>query len=189
VHPSKIVQMWRNHHSKISVAASVAIFGVLSAMFFGGYFANKSQPHYQELRDQIRSVKIANDNKINALATEIRKRRVLSPSNYKGTGFAVSSSGYIVTNYHVIGNKYDSLYVQNSAGESFHAIKVYADPTYDVAILKIDDASFNGLPSLPYNFKKMRSDLGEDVFTLGYSEGDAPVMDKGYVSSTCFYPG
>jgi serine protease Do len=29
-HPSLVVRMWRNHHSKISVAASVAIFAVLS---------------------------------------------------------------------------------------------------------------------------------------------------------------
>lgn len=189
VHPSWIVQMWRNHHSKISVAASVAIFAVLTTMFFSGYFANKNQPHYKELRDQIENVKNDNNRKISALATEIRKKRVLSPSNYKGTGFAVSSNGYIVTNYHVIGNKFDSLYVQNAAGESFHAIKVYADPQYDVAILKIDDQSFNGLPALPYNFKRSKSDLGEDVFTMGYSEGDAPVMDKGYVSSTDGFKG
>lgn len=193
VHPSWIVQMWRNHHSKISVAASVAIFAVLTTMFSTGYFSNRNQPHYKELRDQIEGVKQAAkrlDSKTNDLAREIGSRkRMLSPSNYKGTGFAVSSSGYIVTNYHVIGNKYDSLYVQNAAGESFHAIKVYADPTYDVAILKIDDESFNGLPALPYNFKRMKSDLGEDVFTLGYSEGDAPVMDKGYVSSTDGFKG
>src|ERR1700761_9430092 len=32
-HPSRIVQMWRNHHSKISVAASVLLFVIMSVMF------------------------------------------------------------------------------------------------------------------------------------------------------------
>lgn len=193
VHPSWVIQLWRNHHSKISVAASVAIFAVLTGMFFAGYFSNKNQPHYQELRDQIESVKLSNarlDHKANILANEIASRKkMLSPSNYKGTGFAVSANGYIVTNYHVIGNKFDSLYVQNSAGESYHAVKVYADPVYDVAILKIDDESFRGLPSLPYSFKRSKSDLGEVVYTMGYSEGDSPVMDQGYVSSANGYKG
>ena len=92
VHPSWVIQMWRNHHSKISVAASVAIFAVLTGMFFAGYFSNRSQPHYQELRDQIENVKRKNDaldHKTNVLANEIGSRkRILSPSNYKGTGFA-----------------------------------------------------------------------------------------------------
>ena len=186
VHPSWVVQMWRNHHSKISVAASVAIFAVLTGMFFAGYFSNKDQKHYQELREQIEKVKASNarlDHKANVLANEIGKKRILSPSNYKGTGFAVSTNGYIVTNNHVIGDKYDSLYVQNAAGESFHAVKVYADAQYDVAILKIDDKSFKALPALPYSFRKAKTDLGETVYTMGYSEGDSPVMDQGYVSS------
>jgi S1-C subfamily serine protease len=193
VHPAWVIRMWRNHHSKISVAASVAIFAVLTGMFFAGYFSNRNQPHYQELRDQIENVKRKNDaldHKTSVLANEIGSRKKqLSPSNYKGTGFAVSANGYIVTNYHVIGNKFDSLYVQNAAGESYHAIKVYADPEYDVAILKIDDESFKGLPALPYSFKRSKSDLGETVYTMGYSEGDAPVMDQGYVSSANGYKG
>src|SRR5476649_1680521 len=32
-HPSMIVRIWRNHHSKISLAASVAIFAALSTLF------------------------------------------------------------------------------------------------------------------------------------------------------------
>src|SRR5579863_1079506 len=30
IHPSWIVQLWRDHHSKISVAASIAIFAILA---------------------------------------------------------------------------------------------------------------------------------------------------------------
>src|SRR3978361_1309590 len=40
-HPSWIVQLWRNHHSKISVAASIAIFAVICTLFFTGYLTNR----------------------------------------------------------------------------------------------------------------------------------------------------
>lgn len=191
-HPSWIVQLWRNHHSKISVAASVALFALFTAMFFAGYFNNRNQEHYTELRRQIESVKRTTEQRINQSQMQNAvpaPRRHLKPGNYRGTGFALSANGYLVTNYHVIGDKFDSLYVQNSAGESFYTRLVYSEPQYDVAILKIDDSSFRNLPSLPYNFKKIRSDLGENVYTLGYPEGDSPVFDKGYLSSVNGYEG
>src|ERR1700755_266625 len=36
IRPSWIVELWRHHHSKISVAASIAIFAVLGTLFFTG---------------------------------------------------------------------------------------------------------------------------------------------------------
>src|SRR6185312_11862335 len=43
VQPSWVVQLWRNHQSKISVAASIAIFAVLGTLFFTGYLGNREQ--------------------------------------------------------------------------------------------------------------------------------------------------
>src|ERR1700740_559610 len=43
IHPSWVVRLWRNHHSKISVAASLAIFAVLSIFFLTGNFNNDSK--------------------------------------------------------------------------------------------------------------------------------------------------
>ncbi|GAB3928188.1 S1C family serine protease [Mucilaginibacter myungsuensis] len=187
VHPSGIVRMWRNHHSKISVAASIAMFVVVGAMFFTGYFTNKNQPHYQELRGEIGKLRTeVRDQKRgqNALAVEIRKRpKMTTPSNYKGSGLALSTNGYIVTNAHVVGGRFDSLYVQDASGSSYKAKLVYSEPLYDIAILKIIDKSFSELPALPYNFKRNKSEVGEEVYAIGYSEGDSPVFDKGYVSS------
>ncbi|GAB3907346.1 S1C family serine protease [Mucilaginibacter boryungensis] len=191
VHPSWIVQLWRNHHSKISVAASVAIFAVLTTMFFTGYFSNINQPHYQELKTKLDHIEQSThqlSTKTTALASEIHnKKKLLSPGNYKGSGFALSSNGYIVTNYHVVSGKFDSLYVQNAAGDSYRAKLVYTAPQYDIAILKIDDDSFENLPALPYNFRRAKSDVGEEVYAVGYSEGDSPVFDRGYVSSVNGY--
>ncbi len=49
IHPSWIVNLWRNHHSKISVAASIAIFAVLCTMFFTGYLGNR-EVNYRQLK-------------------------------------------------------------------------------------------------------------------------------------------
>ncbi len=192
VHPSWIIQLWRNHHSKISVAASVAIFAVLTTMFLTGYFNNFNQPKYEQLRnklDQVAASTAQLKHTTGALANEIRHPRITAPGNYSGSGFALSTNGYIVTNYHVVSGKFDSLYVQNANGDSYRAKLVYTEPQYDIAILKIVDQDFENLPALPYNFKKSRSDMGEDVFSIGYSEGDSPVMDKGYISSVNGFKG
>jgi len=188
VHPAWLVQMWRNHHSKISVAASVAIFAVLTTMFFTGYFARFNQPGYQQLRntvDQLAASNVRLTKTTGALANVIfhHPPRTTGPSNYTGTGLALSSDGYIVTNYHVVSGKFDSLYVQDADGNPYRAKLVYTAPQYDIAILKIEDTTFENLPALPYNFKKAKSDVGEDVFAIGYSEGVSPVFDRGYVSS------
>jgi len=186
VHPAWIVQLWRNHHSKISVAASVAIFAVLTTMFFTGYFNRFSQPQYQQLSsklDQVAASTAQLKKTTGALAREIHHPRTTGPSNYSGTGLALSSDGYIVTNYHVVSGKFDSLYVRDADGNPYKAKLVYTAPQYDIAILKVDDNQFENLPALPYNFKRAKSDVGEDVFAIGYSEGDSPVFDRGYVSS------
>ena len=113
IHPSFVVQLWRNHHSKISVAASIAIFAILSTLFISGYFTSRNQASYQPLKLEVDQVKKSNDklkSKINELDTKIKvqgssKNNVLIPVKFKGfigSGFALSSNGYIVTNYHVI---------------------------------------------------------------------------------------
>lgn len=194
-HPAWIVRVWRNHHSKISVAASIAIFAVLSTLFFTGYF-NRGEK-YQLLAREVENVKRSNADqktRLNKIENDIRSgngksgqstRPVhvnpINPGKFRGTGFAVTSSGYIATNYHVIVGA-DSVYVQNAAGDAYKAKVVYTEPGYDVAILKITDTTFAGLGALPYNIKRAKSDLGEDVYTLGYPT-DNVVFGPGYLTS------
>jgi serine protease Do len=51
VHPAWIVDLWRHHHSKISVAASIAIFAVLATLFVTGYLNNNSS--YTDMRQEM----------------------------------------------------------------------------------------------------------------------------------------
>jgi serine protease Do len=190
VHPNWVVKLWRNHHSKISVAASIAIFAILSTLYVTGYFTRPAT-NFTALRREMQSIKRTAENaeRTNkALLHDIKSgKRVVAPSKFSGSGFALTSNGYIVTNYHVI-KGFDSLYVQNAAGDEYRAKLIYQEPAYDIAILKIDDTAFTGLASIPYNFRRTRSDVGEDVYTIGYP-GDSLVLGRGYLSSASGYNG
>ncbi|SDD80945.1 Trypsin-like peptidase domain-containing protein [Mucilaginibacter pineti] len=190
IHPNWIVSMWRHHHSKISVAASIAIFAILSTLFFTGKLNNHDSSLVQ-LRDEVSRIKTKTDNldkKTNSFINQAHvKPKITNPGSFRGTGFALSSNGYIATNYHVINNA-DSIYVQNANGESFHAKVVYTEPQYDLAILQINDASFKDLGNVPYNFKRSFSDLGEGVYTFGYPGGEE-VYGPGSLTASTGYSG
>ena len=180
IRQNRLITLWRNHHSKISVAASIAIFTVIMTLFFTGYFQNQ-QSHYNALRRDLENVKRSQNALIRDITGKSQRKTNLSPGNFGGTGFAVNTTGDIITNYHVIEGA-DSVYVQNSNGESYKVTAIYTNKDYDLAVLHITDSSFKHLSALPYAFKKTKADLGEDVITLGYPK-DSVVIGKGYLSS------
>jgi serine protease Do len=181
IHPSFIVRLWRNHHSKISVAASIAIFSVLVTLFYTGYLTNRDQD-YRYLSGEIAQIK-------QQMKTQQRvgMKVPVNPGNIRGTGFAVSSNGCIVTNFHVVRNA-DSVYVQSVDGKSYRAKVLYTEPQNDIAVLQINDTSFKTLGTLPYAFKNSETEIGESVFTLGYPR-DAMVLGPGYLTASTGFNG
>jgi S1-C subfamily serine protease len=97
-----------------------------------------------------------------------------------GTGFLIDTRGYLLTNAHVL--KGTGAVVINEKGEEFNAAILHIDQQRDLAILKIDDSEYEPLRSLPYGIRKGKSDLGEEIFTLGYPRNDI-VYGEGYLSS------
>jgi serine protease Do len=178
IHPSWIIQLWRHHHSKISIAASIAIFAILSTLFITGNLNSNSS--YTELRREVD--KIRYDQKHHPASAGVAPVIRAANDKYRGTGFAITSNGLIVTNYHVISGA-DSVYVQNSAGKSFKVKVLYSEPQNDVAILKITDTTFTGLGAIPYTIKHSESDLAENVYTYGYPQ-DSPVYGDGRLTSS-----
>ena len=55
-----------------------------------------------------------------------------------GTGVVVSENGYIITNQHVVGNKYSTCYITLENGKSYNGNVVWADTDLDLAIVKIN---------------------------------------------------
>jgi S1-C subfamily serine protease len=114
-----------------------------------------------------------------------------------GSGVLISTSGYIITNYHVVDNssRFVVEVVQNSVKKNFKAELITQDKDNDLAILKIKDEQFTGLPALKYSFKENgQLDVGGSVFTIGYPHAltgmgkDAKFTD-GKISAKTGYDG
>ncbi|UCZ53949.1 serine protease [Bacillus shivajii] len=67
---------------------------------------------------------------------------VVRNGNSKGTGFTISEDGHIMTNHHVVDEGFD-ITVTFQEGEAYRADIIESDPDIDIAILKVDDESFN----------------------------------------------
>ena len=183
-HPLWVVRMWRNHHSKISVAASVAILAFLSVLWGAGKF--DSHDNIQALTSKVNQLDRSNAT-LSKSINDIKSQKEKTDVRYSGTGtgFALTSDGILATNYHVIENA-DSVYVQNAEGESFKAKVLYTEPQHDLAILKIADKSFTGLGTIPYSIKRSESPLGERLITYGYPDR-TPTFHTGYLEAKTGY--
>lgn len=111
-----------------------------------------------------------------------------------GTGFFVDAKGYIATNYHVIENasEIEIDLIQKGQRKSYKAKVVSSDKQNDLAVIKIDDQNFRPYSSLPFNFKTQISDIGTNVFALGYPMalsvmGDEVKFTDGKISSRTGY--
>lgn len=117
-----------------------------------------------------------------------------STEEWSGTGFALNN-GYIATNYHVVDNA-KSIKVQGIRGNfniKYNATVVATDKFNDLAIVKINDSRFNGFGTIPYRVKTSTSEVGEDVFVLGYplttTMGDEIKLTTGVISSKTGFQG
>ena len=185
-HPSFIVNLWRKNKAAFAVAASFLVLAFVS--IYSIQHSTKQNGSYEMMRREL--VKIQNSQNRLIRNVNSRNKKESAPANpaqFGGTGFALTANGYLCTNYHVV-DKADSIYVQNSKGDSYKVKVVYQDPQYDIAILKIVDKEFSQLANLPYKLKKMNSGMGEHVYTLGYPKDDA-VLGEGYLSSNTGFGG
>ena len=63
-----------------------------------------------------------------------------------GTGMIVSENGYILTNWHVAGDKYSRCYVTIENGKTAEGSVVWGDKDLDLAIVKINGTGLNCIP-------------------------------------------
>ena len=117
-----------------------------------------------------------------------------TPKQWSGTGFALND-GYIVTNYHVIDGA-KSISIQGVKGnfDTHYAVTlVGCDKNNDLALLKISDSNFTGFGPIPYAISNTTSEVGEDVFVLGYpltsTMGDEIKLTTGIISSRTGFQG
>ena len=120
-----------------------------------------------------------------------------SGSEWKASasGFLIDTKGYIVTNYHVVDDA-NKIQVELTTGGQkllYNAKVISVDKQNDLAVIKIDDSSYKPVPKLLYNFKLGISDVGTNVFCLGYPMsnimGEEVKFTDGKISAKTGYQG
>ncbi len=99
-----------------------------------------------------------------------------------GTGFVIDSSGYILTNNHVIADAADgrgSIEVQLNDGTTLDATIVGRDSSYDLAVLKVNRT---GLTALTFGDSDQVA-VGDSVIAIGSPLGLSGTVTLGIVSA------
>lgn len=110
-----------------------------------------------------------------------------------GTGFAISSNGFIVTNYHVIQDGVE-ISIRGLKGDynSLHPAKVIlTDKNNDLAVIQVEGNIDLGV--IPFGFRKTSAEVGEGIFVLGFpllsTMGDEIKLTNGIISAKTGFMG
>lgn len=99
------------------------------------------------------------------------------PQFSQGSGFIVSADGYILTNAHVVKGA-EKIEVTLSGGQVLDAVLVGADPSTDVAVIKIEGKDF---PCLTLGDSDL-VEQGEIILAIGYPFQLESTVTQGIVS-------
>ncbi len=165
--------------SQIAAAAAVAALVTFSLFYLTDHLDFHNKDAYVDLRNELQEISIEQKSIKNELVKQIEK-----PVIFTGTCFPITTDGILVTNNHVI-KDLDSVWVSNHTNTTVKYLTaiVYRNKVRDIALLKITDPAFKGFNRLPYampGHKKV--EMGEYIFTLGYSKQDI-VFGEGSISS------
>lgn len=178
---AKVIFLWKKYKRNIAVAASIAgLVSITTTALISSYNNNVGKSNITYLIDKMQ----VTERKVAQLDHTIKEKvKLESPSNpnYRATGFLIDGKGFILTNAHVV-NRMKTIYVENNKGEYYTAETIYSDQNSDLAVLKISDTAFKIVYNLPYSINKTNSDLGEQIFTMGYPRNEI-VYGEGYVSA------
>ena len=115
-------------------------------------------------------------------------------AKWSGTGFAIGEE-YLITNHHVVegATNITGTGINGNFDYDYEADVIAVDPNNDLALIQVSDYSFNGFGNIPYRIKNGLSNVGEDVFVLGYpltsTMGDEIKLTTGVISSKSGFQG
>lgn len=114
---------------------------------------------------------------VTKIAPDPRTRKI-TEQNAAGSGFVISSDGYIITNNHVIEDAQDII-VAFSGGDVLNATLIGTDPSTDIAVIKVYDGDLKTL-------QFANSDLiepGQIAIAIGNPMGLQHTVTAGVVSA------
>jgi len=128
---------------------------------------------------------------------DLRNSIIKSPffsSPKSGTGFALSETGLVITNYHVIdkAKKIELTGINGRFTTSYSAKVIVEDQKNDLAILQLENKDIK-FDSIPYTIRLKGAEPGEGVYVLGYpmikSMGEEVKLTTGVISAKTGYKG
>ena len=105
-------------------------------------------------------------------------RQRMLPQMASGSGVIISDDGYIVTNNHVVSGA-DQVTVTLSDRKTYTAKVIGADPSYDLAVIKIDAKN---LPFMLYG-NSNDTKIGQWVLAIGYPLNLDATVTAGIISA------
>jgi S1-C subfamily serine protease len=169
----------KNYWRMMAVAATLVVVTTVGTFLITRSMNTEQVAIYKELRRNVdrltKSYKQIQDDLAESKSAPI-------PGKYSGTGFLVSSNGYVATSYHVV-KEADSISLENEVYGQLKAAVIYSSSQNDISILKIITPGFRMKKTLPFTISRTESDLGEYVYTLGFPKEDI-VFGEGSVSAS-----
>ena len=186
---SKVIQLWSKYKKVIAIAASFggffAIFTSIIVMYLSPSLNGSQLLQLSKAVEVIKKNQQVQGHLLNEVKTKVPENAKLISG---GSGFLIDTKGYIITNAHVL--KGNGAIVINSKGQELNATIIYSDVNNDLAILKIEDKDYKQPKIIPYAIRRKISDLGEEIFTLGFPRNDNDIVyGKGYLSAQTGYEG
>ena len=100
--------------------------------------------------------------------------------DFLGTGFLISTNGYLVTAKHVVDAiGADNILVTTLFGDTYQPELISADSDADIALLKIPGSNY---PNVSFGYFENIS-IGDDIGLIGFNKGFAkPLVFRGVIS-------
>jgi len=175
---NKNVKLW----PAMAVAASVILMSIVGTFVMTQSVKDKQNAEFRELRRRVEQITKSQKAMMEDIAV-VKEKEEIASSIYAGTGFLVSANGFLITSSHVVRGA-DSVFVENKKFGMLKAEVVKSDATNDIALLRIIQPFAS--TSLPFTIRKTESDLGEQVFTLGFPREEI-VYGEGTISASTGY--
>jgi len=160
-----------NQHSKRNIIADALISGMYIFLNDTNVISNLKNPHnsFQNSFDSWDIIKIDSTANISlkySIPSVVKSVVTIKTAKGHGSGCIISSDGYIISNYHVVGSSIDSVQIIFNNDSKANAKVIRFNPKNDLVLLKVNK---NGLKPICIN-KTNQPEIGMEVFAIGTPE-------------------
>ena len=168
-----------------ALLGGVVALGVCLAVVFAGILPDNGSgsPSTASTKQVASTTKSGSSTSLAALYDKVKSGVVyVQAGNASGSGFVIDDDGYIVTNDHVVAESSTYQVRIGDQGSLIDATLVGADPSSDLALLKVDPAQAGELH--PVNLGDSSDvQVGDTVIAIGSPFGLQSTLTSGIVSA------